>query len=195
MDAPTRLRHLAALACALVALGAALDAGWIHAKAGVAQHLLHASWRASARGTHAVKPWPWADTHPVARLRVPALGIDQIVLAGDSGRSLAFGPGWAEASARPGTHGTSVISGHRDTHFAFLQSVGPGTEVEIEGMQGSRRYRVVASRVVDVRRDAIALHANDALLLVTCYPFDAVRAGGPLRYVLELSPQAEAGAG
>ena len=29
-----------------------------------------------------MKPWPWADTWPVARLVVPSLGIDQIVLEG-----------------------------------------------------------------------------------------------------------------
>ncbi len=40
-----------------------------------------------------VKPWPWADTHPVARLIAPAQDADVLVLAGASGRTLAFGPG------------------------------------------------------------------------------------------------------
>ena len=31
-------------------------------------------------GRYTLKPWPWADTWPVARLVVPSLGIDQIAM-------------------------------------------------------------------------------------------------------------------
>lgn len=192
MDAPTLARRASVAALLMAGIGLATDAGWIHTKAAFAQHLLHLAWNDSDQGATARKPWPWADTHPVARLRAPTLGIDQIVLAGDSGRTLAFGPGWAEASAVPGARGTSVISGHRDTHFAFLRDMGTGMEVEVENSGARRTYRVVGTRIVDVRTDLIALRGHDALLLVTCYPFDAVSAGGPLRYVVELRPQSDA---
>ena len=186
-DAPTLRRRAAALSCALAAIVFGADAGWIHAKAWLAQQLLQNAW---SRSSDAVpqRPWPWADTHPVARLRAPAHGIDQIVLAGDSGRTLAFGPGWAEASSAPAAHGTTVISGHRDTHFAFLRELQIGDVLELDATQSRRRFRVIDARVADTRRERVALGADDALLLVTCWPFDAVSAGGPLRWVVRAEP-------
>jgi sortase A len=173
----------------LVGSALAIDAGWIHAKAALAQQLLHAAWRDSDHGAKQMKPWPWADTHPVARLRAPAREIDQIVLAGDSGRTLAFGPGWAEASAAPGTRGTSVISGHRDTHFGFLRELRIGDMVLLEAATGTRRYQVEATRIADTRHEGLRLReGDDTLVLVTCFPFDAVASGGPLRYVVVLGP-------
>jgi sortase A len=174
----------------LAGVALAIDAGWIHAKAALAQQLLHVAWRESNHGASARKPWPWADTHPVARLRVPELGIDQIVLAGDSGRSLAFGPGWAEGSAIPGARGTSVISGHRDTHFAFLETLRENDRLLVESVRGLRQYRVEATRVADTRFEQLRLDGpgDGTLVLVTCYPFDAIAAGGPLRYVVMLRP-------
>ncbi|MCQ4164627.1 class GN sortase [Tahibacter harae] len=167
------------------------SAGYVQAKAWLAQLLLEQAWQRSAAGAVAAKPWPWADTRPVARLRVARLGVDQIVLAGDSGRSLAFGPAWNEASAAPGAAGTSVISGHRDTHFEFLRHLSNGDVIEIESRGRLRRYRISAQQVVDARTTRIAAGegtATSKLLLVTCYPFDGWIAGGPLRYVIEAVP-------
>ena len=64
--------------------------------------------------------------------------------------------------------------------------------MEVNGEQ--RRYRVSAMRVADTRREALALADDDALWLVTCWPFDALQAGGPQRYVVSAEP-VEAGAG
>lgn len=181
-SAPRRWIAGAALVAA-IALGG--QAGWIHAKAGLAQILLHNAWADTVTDGKPHAPWPWADTSPVARLLVPGRGIDQIVLRGDSGRTLAFGPGWAEASATPGTHGTVVVSGHRDTHFEFLRDVALGDVIELQGAQGAARYRVTDTRVADTRTQRLALDADDDVVwLVTCWPFDAMRAGGPLRYAV-----------
>lgn len=187
-----RRRRLAAVT-ALVAVLALLDAGWIHAKAALAQALLQRAWTQTLADGEAHRPWPWADTEPVARLQAPSLGEDQIVLAGDSGRVLAFGPGWAPASAMPGSEGRSVISGHRDTHFAWLQRLTVGDRLRVVSQSGTRDYRVVDTTVVDAREQRIDLaHANEELLLVTCWPFDAVAAGGPLRYVVTALPESVA---
>lgn len=198
MDAPTpnspkagnraRLRHATAILLALAAVALCVDAGWLHAKAWLAQQLLHAAWDETRVSQRAHKPWPWADTAPVARLRADHLGVDQIVLRGDAGRTLAFGPGWAEASTAPGDPGTVVVSGHRDTHFSFLRELRVGDELNLEGARLGRRYRVISTRVADTRQEAIALEADDALLLVTCWPFDALAPGGPLRYVVRAEP-------
>lgn len=186
-DAPTT-RRVAALTLALFAFALALDAGWLHAKAWLAQQLLQHAWSART-AQQAPRPWPWADTRPVARLLAPGRGIDQIVLAGDAGRSLAFGPGWAEASAVPGSQGVVVISGHRDTHFGFLRALRAGDPIELEAQASHRHYRVLSTRVADTRDERLALEPGaDLLQLVTCYPFDAISAGGPLRYVVTLQP-------
>jgi sortase A len=116
----------------LAALALGGHAAWLPAKAVLAQQLLDQAWDASLADGAPHRPWPWADTHPVARLGAPRLGISQVVLAGDAGRPLAFGPGWAEASAAPGTPGTTIISGHRDTHFRWLEHLRDGDWVSLE---------------------------------------------------------------
>jgi sortase A len=159
---------------------------WIHAKAWLAQLLLQRAWERTLRGETAVKPWPWADTWPVARLRVPAHGVDLIVLSGVSGRTLAFGPGHAPDSALPGAPGTEIVTAHRDTHFRFLERVRRGDEIFLEA-PGRRivRFRVQELAVVDSRFAVIAWEKRlAALVLMTCYPFDALVSGGPLRYVV-----------
>lgn len=185
-------RGLPALLAVLLAFGAwnVGHGAYIYAKAALAQHLLRQAWDATRRGQGAVKPWPWADTYPVARLTAPKQGIDLIVLAGASGRTMAFGPGHVDGTPLPGVVGNSVLSAHRDTHFAFLQQVHLGDELSVENAHGKKtRYVVSATRIVD-QSDTGVLRANDAeqLTLVTCYPFDAVRPGGPLRYVVTAVP-------
>lgn len=171
-----------------MALAFAGDASWLYAKAWLAQRLLRDAWHDTLATQQTQRPWPWADTYPVARLMVASHGIDQIVLNGDAGRTLAFGPGWAEASAATGTRGMQVISGHRDTHFAFLRDVVVGDEITLQSLKGAERFRVASLQIADARRETIALEGGDALLLVTCWPFDAVVPGGPLRYVVRAEP-------
>ena len=163
---------------------------YIYAKARLAQHLLRQAWDNTRLGQVAVKPWPWADTYPVARLTAPQQGVDLIVLAGASGRTLAFGPGHVDGTPLPGAVGNSVLSAHRDTHFEFLRYVKLGDAINIENAKGQKTHYVVqATRVVD-QSDISVMRASafEQLTLVTCYPFDAIRAGGPLRYVVSARP-------
>ncbi|HKC92759.1 MAG TPA: class GN sortase [Nitrospira sp.] len=159
---------------------------WIYAKARLAQVLLQRAWSRTLAGEINVKPWPWADTWPVGRLRAPSQGIDLIVLNGSYGRTLAFGPGYAESSSFPGSLGTTILTGHRDTHFAFLELLKPHDEIVLETTEGTRRHYVVEETgIVDVSRASISLDdEQNRLVLVTCYPFGAIVPGGPLRYVV-----------
>ena len=186
----TRRRALIGLAILLLLAVLGLEqlggGAWIHIKARLAQHLLQRAWARTARGEAQARPWPWADTWPVARLRVPAHGVDLIVLSGVSGRTLAFGPGHAPASAAPGTPGTAIVTGHRDTHFRFLERVKPGDEVLVE-LPGGRPTRLTIEEVSVVDSRTAMIRSEDqaaGLILMTCYPFDAVVPGGPLRYVV-----------
>ena len=94
-----RLRRLTV--GALIALAVALLAAgfWLPAKAELAQHLLNRAWQRTTDGDTLAKPWPWADTHPVARLTLPDSDEPLTVLAGASGRNLAFGPEDAEQAS------------------------------------------------------------------------------------------------
>jgi len=132
----------------------------------------------------------WADTWPVARLRVPAQDVELLVLAGDSGNALAFGPGHASASAALGSAGLAVIGGHRDTHFAFLRDLPVGALLQLELPDGRwRSYEVESSWIVDASRELLPTDlAEEMLLLVTCYPFVSLQANGPLRYVVRAIP-------
>ena len=162
------------------------SAGLIHAKALLAQRLIASAWTQAHDGGPARRPWPWADMRPVARLTVPARGVDLYVLDNASARALAFGPAHVGGTARPGSFGNSVLVAHRDTHFAFLERVEMGDEVVIEAAQGRRvRYRVSEVTVMD-KGEARLIDEPGApqLTLVTCYPFDAVRPGTSLRYVV-----------
>ncbi len=159
---------------------------YIPAKAWLAQELMQRAWVRAGAGEERATPWPWADTWPVARLTAKQRDVDLIVLAGGSGRTLAFGPGHLSASAMPGETGNAIIGGHRDTHFLFLRKLEVGELLGMETTRGQRHiYKVVGIDIVDSRRGSLVLDTDAAMLtLVTCYPFDALEAGGPLRYVV-----------
>jgi sortase A len=181
--------HWPAICITLLALAGALTFGhgaYMTAKAHLAQWLLHAAWDAARESGEAVKPWPWADTHPVARLMAPGHDADVLVLSGASGRTLAFGPGHLDGSALPGDPGNAVITAHRDTHFRFLRTVAPGDELVVERADGGRRHFRIRGTYVADHRDLWLPRDTPVptLTLVTCYPFDAVNPGGPLRYVV-----------
>jgi sortase A len=162
------------------------DGLYIQAKAWLAQELIARAWTRTLAGEQRAKPWPWADTWPVARLVVPRLGVERYVLEGAYGASLAFGPGHASFTPKPGEAGNSMIGGHRDTHLAFLGQLDPGDEILVERADGRAvRYRVAEALVLHRSETWIAHQDGPSrLTLVTCYPLDAWRAGGDQRYAI-----------
>jgi sortase A len=119
-------------------------------------------------------------------LRLPGGGEPLTVLAGASGRNLAFAPALMDGSASPGTAGVSVIAGHRDTHFRALEDLAVGDRFEIERPDGATyAYDIAAIDVIDTDRELLRLDAEESVVaLVTCWPFDAVAPGGSERYVV-----------
>ena len=187
MRALLQARHAGALLGGLVAAWGLGHAGYIHAKAALAQVLLREAWTRAQAGHATPRPWPWADTWPVARVTVPGRDIERFVLAGANGRSIAFGPGHVFGTPLPGEAGNSVIGAHRDTHFAFLRELRPGEEIVVQkSVSAIRRYRVTGAEIVDKSETRVLAQppGEARLTLITCYPFDALRAGGPLRYVV-----------
>ncbi len=187
-------------AAATTALAGALSFGvglYIPAKAAAAQLLLRAAW--ARTGATPVRPWPWARTWPVARLLVPRLKIDEIVLDGAEGAALAFAPGLVNGTASPDQPGNVALAGHRDTVFRFLGELRLGDELRLETGRGRcRRYAVRETAVVREDDTWVLAPASGMLTLVTCYPLDATRPGGALRYVVravEVTSRERAGDG
>ena len=178
------------LVIALQQLG---SAGVIKAKATLAPLLLESAWEKSLLNKgRPTKPWPWADTWPVARLQVPSLGVSQFVLAGDAGNSLAFGPGHNLASAALGSDGPAMVGGHRDTHFRFLENLKVGQRIVLQLPGGALRHYRVKHIIVDAATENAAWpNVGEQLLLVTCYPFEADFYGGSQRYVVIAEPELE----
>ena len=80
---------------------------WIPFKALVAQELLELAWAESQARQQETRPWPWADTWPVARLMVPETGQSLIVLDGAPGDNCgppryAFPGATASGNRQPG---------------------------------------------------------------------------------------------
>lgn len=176
-----RVLELALLALCTLGLVQAGRSAVIPAKAWAAQILLERAFACSLAAGRPVKPWPWADTAPVARITVSRLGVRQVILSGGSGQAMAFGP-TELASAH--AQGRVTLAAHRDTHFAFLAEARIGDVIAMQPVTSeTRRYRIRAFSVV--RRDRFAYPRDPSrplLLLTTCYPFGAT-GRGPWRLV------------
>ena len=182
-----RVRNPLILSCLLSAFFIS-NSVWIHAKAVLAQILIEHAWAETLVTGHATPPWPWADFWPVARLIIKRTGNKLYVLSSASGESLSFGPGHMNGSAMPAESGTSIIAGHRDTHFYFLKKSRIGDVLNLQRADGySIDFKVTGMEVVDIRQARLTIEPGKTQLkLVTCYPFDAVLPGGPKRLVVEL---------
>lgn len=174
---------------------------YMQAKAHFAQYLIEQAWTKTLADGQSHKPWSWADTYPVAKLSIyreqaanndieAELNDSLYVLAGASGRNLAFGPSLVLSSAPAGQKGNTVIAGHRDTHFAILNGMAVGRRLSLQTLKGNNIiYEVVATQVVhETETQFMAPSADNRLTLITCYPFDALQGGAELRFVVQAIP-------
>ena len=174
---------------------------YMQAKAHFAQYLIEQAWTKTLADGQSHKPWSWADTYPVAKLSIyreqaansdieAELNDSLYVLAGASGRNLAFGPSLVLSSAPAGQKGNTVIAGHRDTHFAILNGMAVGRRLSLQTLKGNHIiYEVVATQVVhETETQFMAPSDDNRLTLITCYPFDALQGGAELRFVVQAIP-------
>jgi sortase A len=169
-------------------------AAYLHAKAELAGVLIRRAWDQSANSGEPHAPWPWADTHPVARLRISRIGFDEIVLDAATPRALAFGPALLMSGAEPGRPGNVVLAGHRTSWFRPLEGIAKGDRIQIAWFDRrrmglyERTYTVNLVQVVEPQDvTLLAPTSEDALTLVTCYPFGS-SPRSPLRYMVRASP-------
>ena len=90
-------------------------------------------------------PAPPVAGHPIGLLEIPALGLEKVVVEGDSARRLEQGPGHDPASARPGEAGDVLVVGRRTSYgapFAHIGRLHDGDTVSITTARGRFTYRV-----------------------------------------------------
>lgn len=113
------------------------------------QDLLYSQFRTEvASGTAPVGPIT-EPGEPVALLRIPALGLEQVVVEGTASGDLLAGPGHLRSTVLPGQLGSSVVMGRAATYgapFADLTRLGPGDTIEVVIAQGTVRFTVLGLR-------------------------------------------------
>lgn len=88
-----------------------------------------------------------ANGDPVSRIRIPAIGVDYIVIQGVDIADLKEGPGHFPQTPLPGQPGNAALAGHRTTYaapFARLDELRPGDQIFFDTLQGEFTYTVDA---------------------------------------------------
>jgi sortase A len=128
--------------------------------------------RALRRRTH--------DGAAVARLRIPRIGLDEVVVRGTRPDDLERAPGLLDTTALPGERGTVAIAGHRTTYgapFRHLDRLRRGDRLTVAMPYATLRYAVEDARIVDAG-DVSVLRTvgHPRLVLTACHPlFSAAR--------------------
>ena len=178
----------------LAGTGLTARAAYMDAKAHLAGLLIRRAWTQTSTSGEPRAPWPWADTHPIARLQIPRLHYDEIVLDAATPRSLNFGPALVLSAAPIGKPGNVVVAGHRTSWFRPLENIARGDTIQMSWFDRRRRILYQRTYTVDllqvVEPQDLALLApttEDALTLITCYPFGS-SPRSPLRFIVRATP-------
>lgn len=120
-------------------------------------------WRSSSRRGDAV-----------ARLRIPALGVREIVVNGTDHDSLKRGPGRYLDSAMPGEGELVYIAGHRTTYgapFSRIDRLRKGDRVYLELPYATFEYEITGSRIVAASQTSVLESKGyEQLVLQACHP-------------------------
>jgi sortase A len=120
----------------------------------------------------------------IGRLSIPRLNWSAMVREGVSPGALRVAVGHIPATALPGQAGNIGLAGHRDTFFRGLQDVRTNDEIRFSTLNGDFTYAVESLTVVAPEDVAVlAPSSENALTLVTCYPFSYV-GSAPKRFVV-----------
>jgi sortase A len=111
----------------------------------------------------------------LGRIEIKKIGLAVMILEGTDSRSLRRAVGHIPETALPGQPGNVGIAGHRDTFFRDLRKIEKNDEITLTTLNGSFRYVVDFSEVVEPTDTGVLDPSGDAILtLVTCYPFSYV---------------------
>jgi len=114
------------------------------------------------------------DGDAIARIRIPRLDLNLVVVNGTSVSDLRRGPGRHLDTYMPGEHELVYIAGHRTTYgapFGDINELQPGDAITLELPYATIVYRVTRHRIVD-DNDVSVLESphHEQLVLQACHP-------------------------
>jgi sortase A len=145
---------------------------------------------------------PVEEGDPIARIEMPSIGVDNIVVAGVSKSDLKKGPGHYPETPLPGQLGNAAIAGHRTTYgqpFFNVDKLEVGDEITVTTLAGRFVYRVTGQQIVgpeDYQVVATTDPTAATLTLTSCHPKYTAREriiiSGELDEAASSAPPAEA---
>jgi LPXTG-site transpeptidase (sortase) family protein len=121
---------------------------------------------------------------PLGRIEISRIGLGVMIMEGIDRRTLRRAAGHIPGTPLPGQLGNVAIAGHRDTFFRPLRNIRRDDEITLTTLNGSYRYRVDSTSVVEPQETHVLDDSDDAILtLVTCYPFNFV-GSAPKRFIV-----------
>jgi LPXTG-site transpeptidase (sortase) family protein len=117
-----------------------------------------------------------AEGSAVAKLQVPAIGLDEIVVSGTAESDLAMGPGHYVGTAAPGQAGNVAIAGHRTTNGAPFNQLGQlkiGDPIVLTTLSGESLTYIVSQAPQPVSPSDVNVlddFGDNRITLTTCNP-------------------------
>ena len=134
-----------------------------------------------------VSTGPVAAGTPVARLLVPRIALDEIVVEGVDAGELDVSPGHMPQTPLPGVAGNAVISAHRDMHFRRLGQLRIGDTLTTITPARTVTWRITGRRIVAADAPSILQTTGPTLTLTTCWPISYI-GRAPDRLLLTAQP-------
>jgi sortase A len=127
----------------------------------------------------------------LGRIEIRSIGLTAIIMEGIDGNTLRLAVGHIPGTAIPGQHGNVGLAAHRDTFFRGLRNIHKDDEIVLTTLQGSFRYIVDSTRVVEPDNiKVLAATTDNVLTLVTCYPIYYV-GPAPQRFIVRAHRNSE----
>jgi sortase A len=119
---------------------------------------------------------PIEEGDAIARIEMPTIGVDNIVVAGVAKSDLKKGPGHYPETPMPGQLGNTAIAGHRTTYgqpFFDVDKLATGDEIVVTTTEGRFVYRVTGQQIVgpeDYEVVATTDPTKATITLTSCHP-------------------------
>jgi sortase A len=146
---------------------------------------LSEQWSAAPRGQQSRRvirapEKPVAAGKAFAIIRIPKIGVEQVLVEGTSRSNLRKGPGRISTSKMPGQAGAFAISGHRTTYgapFFHLDRLKRGDQILIQTKNATYVYTVSRTRIVLPTETSVlrSVRGPDGklkptIVVTTCHP-------------------------